>query len=75
MPWGPWWCPWWRYRHWAGAKYWWYYGAPPAWWYWRYPSSTEEERRFLEALKEDLEAELNEIRKRIEELQKKPSAT
>ncbi len=65
------WWPWWKHRHWIRA--WHYYTPPP--WVCCYPPSPEEELRFLESLKRDLEAELSEVNKRIEELKKRLGVT
>ena len=62
-----WWCP----RHpWppAWARGWWH----PGWWYpgWWYPADPSEELKALESLRRDLEAELSDLSKRIEELKR-----
>jgi hypothetical protein len=53
------WCPWAYYgrRGWRGAGYYPYYGI-----------TKEEEKELLEAWKKDLEAELEDIKRRLEEL-------
>ncbi len=54
-------CPW---PYWRGKRWWWS-GAR----YYPYSEITkEEEKEFLENLKKDLEAELEDINKRLEEL-------
>jgi len=67
------WRPWWKYKHWVIAWHWFYHIPPP--WACCCPPSPEEELRFLESLKKDLEAELNEVSKRIEELKKRLGVT
>ncbi len=54
-------CPWSQWR----SRRWWWKGAK----YYPYSRITkEEEKEFLEDLKKDLEAELEDIKKRLEEL-------
>jgi len=72
MPWG-WGRGWgWRWWFWAtGLPGWirWTYFYP--WWFQPpYPLTREEELEMLEEFKKDLEAELEDIKKRIEELKK-----
>ena len=70
----PWWAPGWGGRGWR----WWFRatGLPGwmrwGWWYPPYPPALEpeEEIRMLEDMKAALETELEEIKKRIEELKK-----
>ncbi|WP_202319245.1 DUF5320 domain-containing protein [Archaeoglobus neptunius] len=74
----PWWMPGWGGRGWR----WWYRATClPGWMRWGWweqppfypPSPTyrpEDELEMLEAMKEDLEAELKDITKRIEELKR-----
>lgn len=67
----PWWAPGWGGRGWR----WWYRATGlPGWMIWRYYGpyfEPEDELKMLEAMKADLEAELEEIKRRIEELKKK----
>jgi len=68
----PWWAPgWgrgWRWWFWAtGMPGWmrWAYFAP-----WTYPPRPEDELEMLEEIKRELEAELEDIKRRIEELKR-----
>ncbi len=69
----PWWMPGWGGRGWRW-RYW--LTGMPGWMRWGYPYppapafSPEDELEMLEEMKKDLEAELKEINKRIEELRK-----
>ncbi len=71
MPWG-WGRGWgWRWMFWlTGLPGWmrWGYFAP--WWFYPPHMRPEEELEMLEDLRKDLEAELEDIKKRIEELKK-----
>ncbi|ADB57793.1 DUF5320 domain-containing protein [Archaeoglobus profundus] len=69
MPWG-WGRGWgWRWWFWMTGLPGWLRWAYPFWWYPPY-MTLEDELEYLEALKNDLERELEEIKKRIEELKK-----
>jgi hypothetical protein len=67
-------------RGWYWPKGWWCprHPWPPAWvrlwpgwpYYWSYPIDPSEELKALEDLKKDLEVNLKEVSKRIEELRK-----
>jgi hypothetical protein len=59
---------WWYRRGWWCPRHPW----PPAWargWWW-YPADPSEELKALESLRRDLEAELSDLSKRIEELKR-----
>ena len=76
--------PWFGWGGWGrGWRWWWRITGLPGWMRWGYPSwhppyfpdpayrlSKEEEIEYLEEMKRELEAELEEIKKRIEELKK-----
>ncbi len=72
----PWWAPGWG-RGW-GWRWWFWATGMPGWMRWTYftpwtslaPPSPKEELEMLEEMKKELEAELEDIKRRIEELKK-----